>query len=107
MSELCNIIKAKDTRTAVKWCENLKIPMLVIGKKRVAYRFLVEVELDKRIIQLLKKQFPEEWEKIYRLYLENDRYGYILTSEERVEKKGKHNIFPTGSSKDALDFANE
>ena len=78
MTELCQIIKAQDIRTAMKWCRDVEIPVQVLGKRKLAYRFLVEAELDKVIIQKFKKQDPENWEQLYKHYKNNDAFGYLL-----------------------------
>ncbi|WP_271769084.1 hypothetical protein [Aquimarina algiphila] len=107
MNELCKILKAIDTRTAAKWCEDLNIPLMNIGKKKVAYRFLVEMELDKKIIQQLKKQYPSNWEDLYRHYQNNDRYAYITATEKESIEKTIAPKRKRGTSKFAQEFARE
>ncbi len=107
LSEISSILKAKNIGTAQKWCEKLKLPILVIGRKKMSYRFLVEAEMDKRIIQLFKKQAPDKWEELYRLYLEDDRYGYVIATQSRKKKRSNASMGVKPLSKEAIEFANE
>ena len=81
LSELSEIIKTKDIRATIKWCELSNLPIIPIGKKKLTYRFLAEAELDKKIIYMLKKRFPEKWEELYEYYKSNNHYKYMLATE--------------------------
>lgn len=81
LKEVCNKIKSTDIRTAIKWCEKRRIPIIINGNKKLTYRFLIDIELDKDLVAFLKSKYPESWEKMYQLYLNNDTYGYILAAE--------------------------
>ncbi len=90
MEELCQIIKTKDIRTAIAWCERFGIPIIHRGNKRLTYRFLVDIEVDRKIMQLLKKKYPENWEELYGYYKTEDLNSYLLaTSEEENYTEGK------------------
>ncbi|WP_148639256.1 hypothetical protein [Aquimarina longa] len=90
MSELSKMIRARDPRTALKWCENYNLPIIPIGKKKMTYRFLVDIEVDRKITQLLKKKYPENWEELYGYYKTEDLNSYLLaTSEEENYTEGK------------------
>jgi hypothetical protein len=81
LKEVCKKIKSTDIRTAINWCEKTGIPIITRGKKKLTYRFLVEIELDKDIVQFLQSKYPESWKKMYLLYIKNDKFGYILTTQ--------------------------
>ena len=105
MAELCQIIKATDPRTAEKWCKEKGLTTLMLGKKKMIYRFMVELELDKVLIEKLKKQHPEHWEELYRCYLEDNHYEYLALLENRQTKSNR--IVKAARSKAARDFLNQ
>lgn len=107
MNELSLILKAKNKRVAQKWCENLKLPLFNVGATKMTYRFLAETELDRRLIQLLKKKNPDNWEELYRLYKDNDHYGYIVVSENKKATINKALKHTKPLSKEAIEFAND
>lgn len=82
LKTLGNILLIKGLQGITKWCEDHKIPIQILGKKRVAYRFLVEMELDKKLLQDLKNKYPNKWEELYRCYQDNDRLGYLLLIDD-------------------------
>ncbi len=104
MAELCQILKTKDVRTAIKWCEEFKIPILFVAKKRMTYRFLVETQLDKQIIQTFKKQSPHNWEYLYECYRNNDPYRYMLETQVYDRKKSKMATIRKPQSKNAKNL---
>lgn len=85
LKSLCSILPITGIKSAVKWCENANIDIQIIGQKRVVYRFLVEMEIDKKLIKELKKKHPNKWEELYRCYRDNDRLGYLLLLDEEPE----------------------
>lgn len=106
MTELSKKLRVTDWRTAMKWCEEANIPIMLIGKKNVTYRFLAEAELDKRIIQLLKQQNPDQWEELYKYYKNNDHFNYVRAIQEGSAKIIlETRVIPR--SKFAKDFAKE
>lgn len=106
MVELTEVLQATDSRTALKWCHLHNVSIQVIGKKKVTYRFLVEIELDRVLIKDLKKSYPDNWEDLYRCYTENDRYEYMLILDEKMGKsRPKSKSAP--KSKMAKEFMNE
>ncbi|WP_027395042.1 hypothetical protein [Aquimarina latercula] len=107
LSEISKILKAKNIGTAQKWCEKLKLPILAIGRKKMSYRFLVEAEMDKRIIQIFKKKDPDNWEELYRLYRENDHYGYSIVTQGKTRKKVKASLNTKPLCKEAIEFLND
>lgn len=107
LTEIAKMIKTKNKLIAQKWCEDLGLPIIVIGRKKMSYRFLVETELDKRFIQLLKKKYPNNWEELYRYYQENDHYGYVIASQSKIKKRIKASKHTKPLSKEAIEFANE
>ncbi|TSE08119.1 hypothetical protein [Aquimarina algiphila] len=82
LKEVCKKLKFKDLRTVIKWCKKMNIPIILRGKQKLTYRFLVDVELDKGIVKFLKSEYPESWTKMYQLYLDNDTLGFALASME-------------------------
>ncbi len=82
LKEVCKKLKFKDHRTVIKWCEKMGIPIILRGKQKLTYRFLVDIELDKEIVRFLKSEYPESWVKMYQLYLDNDTLGFALASME-------------------------
>jgi len=85
LKALGDILLIKGIQGITKWCEDHKIPVQVLGNKRVAYRFLVEMELDKKLLQSLKSKYPDKWEELYKCYQDNDRLGYLQLLEEAPE----------------------
>ncbi len=102
--ELCKMIKVQDVRTAIKWCEEFKIPILFMAKKRVTYRFLVEAELDKQIIKKFKQQSPENWEYLYQCYRRNDLENYSIEMQTNRAKKQKIRTIRKPQSKNAKNL---
>ncbi len=94
LKELCRIMKTTDLRSATRWCKEMKIPILVIGSKKLTYRFLVEAKLDNPIITLFKEQYPESWDKLYACYLNNERLEFVMTTEADTEKPNPMNLTP-------------
>jgi len=87
LKELSQLLLFNDTRSALKWCEAKKIEIQKIGKKQVVYQFIVEMELDKKLIKELQKKYPLKWEELYRCYQDNDRLGYLLLIDSNPEMK--------------------
>ena len=88
MSELSTLLKSTDTRTATKWCNDNGLTVFTICRKKMTYRFLVEIELDKMLIKQLKKTHPENWEVLYQCYRENNKYEYIkMLDDEKIDFK--------------------
>lgn len=85
LKTLGGILLIKGTQSITKWCEDHKIPIQILGKKRVAYRFLVEMELDKKLLQNLKNKYPNKWEDLYRCYQDDDRLGYLQILDDEPE----------------------
>lgn len=85
LKSLCDILPITGIKSAAKWCEDANINIQIIGKKRVVYRFLVEMEIDKKLIKELKKKHPSKWEELYRCYQDNDRLGYLQLIEDEPE----------------------
>ena len=107
MAELSKKLKASDSRTALKWCEDFNLPIIPIGKKKVTYRFLAEIELYKRLLQLLKKQHPSNWEELFNYYKANDHYSYIMATQKEAPKILKIDSRAKPKSRFAKDFAKE
>ncbi|WP_024768062.1 hypothetical protein [Aquimarina macrocephali] len=83
LKEVCKKIKSTDIRTAINWCKKTGIPIITRGNKKLTYRFLVEIELDKDIIQFLQSKYPKSWKKMYLLYIKNDKFEYILETQDK------------------------
>ncbi|WP_430409192.1 hypothetical protein [Kordia sp.] len=77
LKELCSILLIKGIAGAKKWCEEVNIKIHTIGNKNVVHRFLVEIELDKQLINELKRKYPHKWDTLYQCYQENDKLGYL------------------------------
>lgn len=85
LKTLSKLLLVSDTRAAHKWCESKNIEVQVIAKKQLVYRFLVDMELDKKLVNDLKKKHPLKWEELYRCYRDNDRIGYLLLLDDNPE----------------------
>lgn len=85
LKNLCEILLITGVDTAIKWCKKANIKIQIIGKKRVVYRFLVEMEIDKKLVSELKSKYPDKWEELYQCYKDNDRVGYLLLIEDNTE----------------------
>jgi hypothetical protein len=107
MSELSKMINTKDARTALKWCEEMKLPIIPVGKKRMTYRFLAEAEIDKRILQILKKQHPNKWQELFQYYKNNNICEYLLATQNEVTTSIKLEKRASPKSRFAKDFAKE
>jgi len=107
LKTLGTILLIKGIQGVTKWCEDHKIPIQTLGNKRVAYRFLVEMELDKKLLQELKNKYPNKWEELYRCYQDNDRLGYLILIDDNAELDLR-SLAPraNASSRFAKDFAN-
>ncbi|WP_281989760.1 hypothetical protein [Aquimarina aggregata] len=101
LKELSKILKSTDIRAAVNWCKEMEIPIFVIANKKLTYRFLVNNELDKRIISLFKKRYPDYWDKLYQCYLNNESVEFAMNIETKMEKVTHIDINPKS------DFAKE
>lgn len=82
LKTLGEVLHIKDKRTTTKWCEDKNIEIQTINKKRLVFRFLVDLELDKKFIKDLQEKHPEKWEELYRCYQNNDKLGYSILVEE-------------------------
>ncbi|MBG6131784.1 hypothetical protein IWQ47_003474 [Aquimarina sp. EL_43] len=82
LKEVCEKLKFKDIRTAIKWCKKTGIPVIPRGKQKLTYKFLVDIELDRDIVKFLKSEYPKSWKEMYTFYLDNDKRGYVLAIEE-------------------------
>ncbi len=96
LKSLSEILLLTDTRSTEKWCNDKNIDISVLGNKKVVYRFLVEMELDKKLILQLKQKHPNKWEELYRCYQDNDKiafirlmYGKTIDSIELIEDSFK------------------
>ena len=58
LKTLSKLLLVSDTRAAHKWCESKNIEVQIIAKKQLVYRFLVDMELDKKLVNDLKKKHP-------------------------------------------------
>ena len=87
LTEVCKQIKSKDVRTAEAWCKRMEMPIIQMGKKKVTYRFLVDVELDGKMIHLLKEKYPENWEEFFVYYKNNDTLSYIEASKKETSEE--------------------
>jgi len=105
MNELSGVLKATDSRTAIKWCQDNNLPVMAIGKKKMTYRFLAEAELDKHMIQILKKRYPDKWEDLYQCYKSNDHYKFIVATQGDSKSVVKMDSRVAPKSKFAKDFA--
>ncbi|TGV03580.1 hypothetical protein [Flavivirga rizhaonensis] len=85
LKTLSKLLLLSDIRSAQKWCESKNIEIQIIGKKQLVYSFLVDMELDKKLVSELKKKYPQRWEELYRCYRDNDRIGYLLLIDEDPE----------------------
>lgn len=82
LKDLCALLTVTDLRTVTKWCKEKNIIIERIGSKKVVNRFLVDIELDKPLLEGLKKKYPDRWEQLYECYLDKDRLGYLLLIDE-------------------------
>lgn len=105
LKELTKILLLTDVRGATKWCENAKINIQVIGQKRVVYKFLVDMELDKKLVSELKAKYPQKWEELYRCYKDNDRLGYLHLLEDNPSNVTPISSFSKPETKYAKAFA--
>ncbi|GGX22915.1 hypothetical protein [Aquimarina muelleri] len=94
LKELSGILKASSVRVAINWCKQMDIPIFVIANKTLTYRFLVNAELDKRIVSLFKKRYPEYWDKLYQCYLNNESVEFAMTLETKMEKARNLEVCP-------------
>ena len=107
LKSLCNILPLSGIKSVIKWCQDANIEIQIIGNKRVVYRFLVEMEIDKKLVKELKKKYPEKWEELYRCYRDDDRLGYLLLVDDNPEldlRRIAQRVIPKSSQ--AQKFAN-
>ncbi len=107
IGELSKMINATDSRTTLKWCEEVKLPIIPIGNKKMTYRFLAEAEMDKRILQVLKKQYPGKWQELFQCYKNNDVYQYLITTQQEAQTTIKLDKRVAPRSRFAKDFAKQ
>ena len=105
MTELCQILKAKDVRTAEKWCRDNDIVIQVLCKKRVVYRFMVELELDRQLVAQLQSKYPDNWEELYRCYCNDDQFQYAMICETEKDKSAPVMSLVEPKSEIAQNFA--
>jgi len=89
LKELCNLLPISDVRTALKWCQQKKIAIEYVAGKKVVNRFLVDVEIDKTLLNYLKQNYPDRWEALYECYQNDDRIGYLLLTEQNKSVSSK------------------
>ena len=85
LKKLCELLLVKGVASAKKWCEQANIKIIEVGNKLVVPRFLVDIELDKHLINNLKAKYPSKWVELYRCYKENDHIGYIAILDQDQE----------------------
>ena len=107
MTELSKTLKATDSRTAIKWCEEYNLPIIPVGSKKVTYRFLAEAALDKHLILKLKQQHPTNWKHLYDLYRNNDLQGYLMATQGESRATLKLNPRNTSKSNSRSKFAQQ
>lgn len=107
LTELSKIIKARDSRSVVKWCNDYNLPIIPIGKNRVTYRFLAETALEKRLLKVLKKQYPSNWKELYNYYKDNDHYSYLMAIQKEAPNTVKIDTNVKPRSRFAKEFAKD
>ena len=85
LKTLCELLQIKGIASAKKWCAKAKIKVLTIGNKNLVHKFLVDIELDKPLINDLKNNYPSKWIELYKCYKENDHLAYISLLEENAK----------------------
>ncbi len=107
MRELASLINAKDIRTAQKWCQELNLPIINIGKSKMTFRIMATSEIDKQALNAIKLKHPHNWETLFKHFKNKDYLEYVLaicnenTSSFRSVKKS------TAKSKFAKAFAKD
>ena len=85
LKSLSKILLLTDIRSTEKWCNNKNIAIQIIGNKRLVHRFLVDMEIDKHLVNGLKNKYPDKWEELYRCYQDDDKLGYLILLDDFVD----------------------
>lgn len=97
LKELSKLLLLNDTRSALKWCQDKNIDIQTIGKKQVVHNFIVNMELDKKLLSDLQRKHPLIWEDLYKCYLENDHLSYIKFLDSNTDQIVVHERFSSAA----------
>lgn len=90
LKELRGVLPMSDLRVIKKWLKNHSITIQVLGGRNVVNRFLVDMEIDKPLVEELKRKYPKKWKELYECYNDNDRLGYLLLIDGDYKVDNKH-----------------
>jgi hypothetical protein len=72
INEIAEALKAKDLRTAIRWCKGKGISILKFGKDRYIDLIDFQLAVDRPLIESLKEKYPECWKEMYDAYKRSD-----------------------------------
>ena len=106
-------IKAKDKRTARKWCTENGVLLVIQCNEEYAPLSGFEEAFERPLIEKLKKRYGDSWKQVYELYREENIVALHLIqtadttlpkyyqAESEIEKKYHDEIWKTIENKTA------
>lgn len=67
LNEVALLLNKKDNRAAKKWLKEKGIEKQLYGKPLQIYKWFVDVEIQKEMVEILRKKYPSNWAQIYAL----------------------------------------
>ncbi|MGZ6518361.1 MAG: hypothetical protein ACXVED_12290 [Bacteroidia bacterium] len=83
IKEIAEALKAKDLRTAIRWCKGKGISILKFGKEMYVNLIDFQLAIDRPLIESLKERYPECWREMYNAYRKSD---FITITELELKK---------------------
>lgn len=106
LEELQTKLNLRDRRSVRRWCEERAIPLIRMGKRAVAPRIHVDIELMKPLVISLRNSYGEQWKEYFLMYLKNDLVEFAdMAFPENIKPPSTTKYLP--KSKVEQDFLNE
>lgn len=99
--DIVEFLRAKDIRTAIRWCKKMGISILKIGGEKCVNLIDFNLAVDRPFILSLRERYPECWKELYDAYKRND-YITIMELEFKKAPSAKGKFVAPGPKGDAF-----
>lgn len=72
MKEVAEKLKMKSVEAAARWCIDKNIGIMTLGKKKVVSEFEFRLSFEKPLIDILKREWGDNWFAYYEVYKNED-----------------------------------
>ncbi|WP_242094311.1 hypothetical protein [Aestuariivivens sediminicola] len=91
MTDVCDILGLKDSRSAKKWLHDNNVAISIIGGRSAVCQFTFELKRQQLLVEELRLSYPNKWFEIYEANTPNK--GMVkaireLYPESKLIKKG-------------------